>query len=413
MNLQCLSFAFKESSSENKSKFVLHGFYLVSVYKRIHQELGLSELLILSTCNRTEIYFFAPENYVQKVRDCFFDHQSITQNNLVDVIEEQYFETENSFRHLSLVAVGAESQVLGDIQVINQIKESYKKCVELGFAKALMHKALHRIFAFNKQVENQTQFKKGAVSISSAASQFIGKIANKKDSILVVGAGESNQETIKNLINNGYPNITIVNRTLEKAQQVSKEYGVSYANYDDLKSCINDSDVVITALSVEDKVLTMQNVPMEIGRYKYRYFVDLSVVSVVDEQIEQNPENLYFGINYMVEQNSQTIALRKRELLKVEELISAEADALSNWIVQYRVINKLQELDQRFAQSSKNSILDCLKEDVELNELFASSDIAFVAAQSYFSNSANEHKFSVSELYDIFNVNFLNNVVIG
>ena len=132
MELQCLSFLIKDLQSEIKGKLVFREFHFVLFYERVREVLGLPELLVLSTCNRTEFYFFDESNRIEEVLKIFKSLKGITSKELEDVPTSRFTKTNQSFQHLCSVAIGAKSQVLGDIQVISQLKEAYRKAVDLG-----------------------------------------------------------------------------------------------------------------------------------------------------------------------------------------------------------------------------------------------------------------------------------------
>lgn len=407
MKLQCVSFEFKNANQAVKERLVINEVCFVTVYNRIRETLGIAELLILSTCNRTEFYFFSDtdqtqdlEKYFQtinEIRDSHYDHVKLLliSNN------------DSAMKHLSEVSLGVHSQVLGDVQVINQVKKAYKKASELGGAQLYLHKIMHRIFALNKQVTNQTKFKNGVSSISSATIQFVKRISKAKDTpILILGTGESGRETIKNLLNSGYQNITVVNRTTKKAVDVAKQFEIKSSTITNLRGLVESHKIIISSLSTNDKVINRTNVPMELSTYDYRYFLDLSVLGVVDVSIEENPENLVFSLKYMTEQNEETKKIRRNELPEVNKIIQEEVDALKVWFFENRLLNQLSELKKQVTKVNQLEVLSLLRTDLMRFEDKVSPEFfrQITARCMALCERENSHFSLEKELYSIFNV---------
>lgn len=407
MNLQCVSFDLKKSSLEAKKALVIKEEEFVFIFNKIKQTLGLSELLILSTCNRTEVYFFSEKDQTEELFHLFklINNVSLSKTDHFDFLLIP--DNKKALKHLSEVALGMHSQVLGDIQVIHQVKTAYKKSCELGGAQLYLHKVMHRIFALNKRVSNETEFKKGVSSISSAAMQFVKKISkSKKVPVLIVGTGESGEETIKNLLNSGYRNLTVVNRTYSKAVDVANKFGIKCQKIHSLNTLVEHHKIIISSLSTSEKVINRTNVPMSLSTYQYRFFLDLSVLGVVDESIEENPENLVFGLKYMKDQNEETVQLRQKELPKVNAFISSEIESLEAWFMETKLINKLAVLKEQVTKINQIEILSLLKNELSEIENKLSPLYYEKIAQRFLEMCERQNLLAVlkEDLYSVFSV---------
>ena len=204
MEIKCLSFNFKNADLKIKERFALHKEEIQRISTAIKEILEIDELMILSTCNRTEFYFSSEKYSVIDLKKCVvlvLGVQATPSGVLVTEINDE----SETVRHLFEVAIGMHSQVCGDIQVIHQVKEAYQLASESNTIGVLFHHLLHQVFHVNKRIVNETAFKSGASSIASAAVQLVDELTskNKNSPILLIGAGKNGEDTLEELIDHG------------------------------------------------------------------------------------------------------------------------------------------------------------------------------------------------------------------
>src|SRR5205814_2905254 len=216
---------------------------------------GLNEVFVLSTCNRTEIYGFA--DHSSQLVSLLCVHTTRTKETF---LESSYIKNgKEAIEHLFNVSAGLDSQILGDYEIVGQIKTAVKLSKKLGCMNVLLERLINTVLQSSKAIKNQTELSGGTVSVSFAAVQYIREhvpnIADKK--ILLLGTGKIGKTTCKNLVHYlKTRNITLINRTVEKAAELAMELDLKYAPLTELSNYISQSDIILVATdSTEPTIL--------------------------------------------------------------------------------------------------------------------------------------------------------------
>ncbi len=220
---------------------------------------GVKEFFVLSTCNRTEIYGFAENS-------CCLPELLCTQTpGSIDTFKEMAYVKKgtNAIDHLFSVAAGLDSQILGDYEIVGQIKQAVKISRDQHFIGAYMERLINAVLQSSKMIRTTTALSGGTVSVSFAAVQYIKEkvtnIPNKK--ILLLGTGKIGRNTCKNLVDYlETKNITLINRTRDKAAELATELGLNYASIDELPQYINQSDIILVATNSTEPVILESHV---------------------------------------------------------------------------------------------------------------------------------------------------------
>lgn len=373
MEINCLSFDFKNADSLIKERFALHKEEIQRISSLLKEIIAIDELFILSTCNRTEFYYSSKKYAVIDFKKCVVPLLGVQATPSGVLVTEINDESE-AVRHLFEVAIGIHSQVCGDIQVIYQVKEAYQFASEANTISALFHHVLHQVFHLNKRITNETEFKKGASSIASAAVQLVDELTlkDKNAPILLIGAGKNGEDTLKNLLTLGYQNITISNRTRAKAELLVEKYDVFLRDFDSLPQVIQNYKVVLTSINTRQTVINSAFLDLDKIGFDYTYFLDLSVPAAVDVAIESNPSFLVYGIDYMEERNEQTLQSRLDQLDIVHEIIDEEVAFFDQWKAVKTMTNAFEKYKEQLIQLRKEDlqqfVLDTAKkEGVKVN----------------------------------------------
>ncbi|MEM7040314.1 MAG: glutamyl-tRNA reductase, partial [Bacteroidota bacterium] len=187
---------------------------------QMREVLHLEEVLVLSTCNRTEIYFQAEGNRFQEVMGLLGVVKGITCPHQYGRYFEEIHDTLSAARHLFEVSMGLHSKVIGDLQISNQVKKAYAISAEEQLAGPFLHRLLHTIFHCNKRVQQETAYRDGAASVSYAAAELARSVVSflPSPSVLVIGLGEMGLDAARNVLNGKFERIAVMNRSGEKAQ---------------------------------------------------------------------------------------------------------------------------------------------------------------------------------------------------
>ncbi len=333
MNLSAISINHRSASVELREALHLSEEEIAELVSKIKDNL-FKEGLIISTCNRTEVYGF-PTNKKISLPD--IQHALIAHKSVPDISSEN-FQTYHSFsaiEHLFRVATGIDSLLIGDNQIFKQVKDSFRLAEDLNFTGVLSKRIFDAAIKTGKRAINETLISEGAVTVSYAAVQLIEKIFSNlsKKTALVVGAGETGEIAAKHLRDRGIGRLSITNRTIGRAEKLASSLNARIIPFDNFKDYIHDYDIIISATSAPGLILSRQDIEAAMKKRSYASMVlmDIAVPRDIDPDSKAIDYVFYHDIdslNIIVEQN---LAKRRDEIPKVEKIIGEELEALMNW----------------------------------------------------------------------------------
>lgn len=286
----------------------------------------LHELFVLSTCNRTEIYGFAEEpsqliNLLcsQTAGDpAAFSDIAYIKNGL-DAVE-----------HLFEVSAGLDSQILGDYEIVGQIKTAVKFSRERGFIGAFTERLVNCVLQSSKSIKNQTAISGGTVSVSFAAIQYIkermGQAAGKK--ILLIGVGKIGRNTCRNMVDYlDTPNIILINRTEERASDLAGEMGLRHAPLEDMERYIGDSDIILVATNAEQPTLLRA----QLEGQGEKLLIDLSIPCNIEKSAGELPGITLVNVDELSRLKDETLQKREAEVPKAKVIIAEHMEEFLEW----------------------------------------------------------------------------------
>ncbi|MCW3116125.1 MAG: glutamyl-tRNA reductase [Chitinophagaceae bacterium] len=287
---------------------------------------GINELFILSTCNRTEVYGLTdhPENLIDLL--C-----TETTGDAEQFSQLAYTKTGiTAVQHLFEVAAGLDSQILGDYEIIGQIKAAVKFAKEQGFIKTFSDRLINAVLQSSKQIKNETALSGGTVSVSFAAVQYLREnvrhIGGKN--ILLVGAGKIGRNTCKNLADYvDAKRITLINRTEEKAVALADELNLHSARLDELPQKIAVSDIIFIATNSVEPVILRSHLE---GQGE-KLIIDLSVPCNVEAAAQQLPGITLIDVDELSKLKDKTLTARKAEVPKAKAIIEKHIADFTEW----------------------------------------------------------------------------------
>ena len=328
---------------------------------QIKEFADIPEILILSTCNRTEIYYAASEDHSPAIIQLLG-----LQTGSLGRLETAHFtilhEHNDAVRYLFEVSLGLHSQVIGDMQISNQIKNAYQWTADLGLAGPFLHRLMHTIFFTNKRVVQETCFRDGAASASYAAVELVEELTADftMPKVLVVGLGEIGADVCRNLADKKIADITLTNRSIDKAEQLAKECTLRVADFANLQEEIQRADVVISSVAKSEPLITRQLVEaMEILSFKY--FIDLSVPRSVETTVEEIPGVLVYNIDNIRNRATEALEKRIQAIPKVERIITEAIEEFNDWSKEMTVSPTIHKLKNALEQIRQEEIARHLK----------------------------------------------------
>jgi len=287
---------------------------------------SLDEVFVLSTCNRTEIYGFADS--VSQLIDLLCDQ---TGGSKETFLSSAYVKNgHEAITHLFNVSAGLDSQILGDYEIIGQIKAAAKFAKKHGCINVMLERLINTVLQSSKAIKNQTELSGGTVSVSFAAIQYIRDhvraIADKK--ILLLGTGKIGKSTSKNLVHYlKTKNITLINRTEEKAAELANELGLKHAPISELQKHISGSDIVFVATDAAEPTILLSHLEEQSDKL----ILDLSVPFNVEEAIQHLPYITLINVDELSKMRDETLAKREADVPKAKAIIAEHIAEFIEW----------------------------------------------------------------------------------
>jgi glutamyl-tRNA reductase len=362
-----ISLSHKTAPVQIRELIALDDQSIHSILIKLKEFFSLQDALILSTCNRTEVYYSHELDLSSEIIKLIGLEKGIPE--VTDYLEyfELYKNDQDSVSHLFRVAVGLEAQVVGDIQIANQVKRAYQTSVDLDMAGPFLHRLMHTVFFTNKRVVQETAFRDGAASLSYATIELMESLTSNtyQPRILLIGLGEIGEDVAKNMVYLPDAKVKISNRTKEKAEIIAAELGFEVVPFDQLDQAMDEADVIVSSIHRNDPFITKEL----ISRFKiqsYKLLIDLSVPRSIETTVEEVPGVILYNVDNIRSKASEALDKRLASIPDVEKLISESIDEFYNWKKEMMVsptINKLKQSLEQIRLEEMSRFLKNASED--------------------------------------------------
>ncbi|WP_221390856.1 glutamyl-tRNA reductase [Dyadobacter sp. NIV53] len=321
---------------------------------RLKDFFDVTDVLVVSTCNRTEIYYSSTGDLNEEMIKLLLIEKGISDIQPFLAYFERFAEGESAVQHLFEVATGLHSQVVGDMQIPNQIKHAYQWSADLNMAGPFLHRLLHTIFFANKRVAQETFFRDGAASISYASVELLeGLMPNPK--ILVAGLGEIGSDVCRNLAQKTGADVTIVNRTRSKADALAAELGFRVADVEDIEAEISRADIIVSSIARDEPFFTKEMM-VRLRGMSFKYFIDLSVPRSVSPEVEEIPGVMLYTIDSIRSRADEALTRRMDAVPHVREIIGEAVTEFNDWSKEMIVSPTIQKLKGALEQIRKEEL---------------------------------------------------------
>lgn len=358
-----------EASIEVREKFSLSDQQKDELIQGAKRE-GIDSLFAVSTCNRTEI--FAKDTSPEELIRLLITYSDAS----LDEFHRYGFEKvgRSAIDHLFQVTVGLDSQILGDLQVVNQVKEGYEFASEKDAVSGELHRLMQHVFRAHKRSRSETSLGEGAATTAYAAVQFARKTYdNLKDkNILLVGTGKIGKVTCKNLVSLGAKKVTLINRTRDRAEFVADKFDLEVASYDDLPHQIEESDLIIVATGANNPVVKLKDMEPSRESGDFKVMLDLSVPRNIDPRIGKLDFVDLANMDFLTDVTDEAYQKREENIPLVKKIIDDEVTDYQNWLSVQKVVPTIKALTQKFESIRedefdffKNKIKDSDREKVD------------------------------------------------
>ena len=329
---------------------------------KLKEFFSVADALILSTCNRTEVYYSHESDLsVELIKLIGIER------GLPDAISYlDYFQVLNNEQeavtHLFRVSMGLEAQVVGDIQISNQVKRAYQTAADLELAGPFLHRLMHTIFFTNKRVVQETAFRDGAASLSYATIELIESLTQNifQPRILLIGVGEIGEDVAKNMVHLPTAKIKISNRTLAKAEEIGLPLGFEVIPFESCLRAIEEADVVVCSIRMPEPFITKAmlesvNIP------SYKVLIDLSVPRSIETIVEELPGVVLYNVDNIRSKASAALQNRLDAIPSVEGILKESIEEFGAWQKEMVVSPTIQKLKQALEQIRQEELGRYLK----------------------------------------------------
>jgi glutamyl-tRNA reductase len=310
------------------------------------------EMVVLSTCNRAEIYAVGGPDAPDAVARFFADYHEVP---LVRLSEHLYVRRgPDAATHLFRVAAGLDSLVVGEPQILGQVKAAYAAASDNGYTAAITNRLFHSAFAVGKRVRSETGLAEGAVSVSYAAIALARKIFGNLSElhVVVLGAGGMAKLTGLHLKAQQVRQITILSRTLSTAEALARHLDGRAVPWRDMPQAIASADIVITATGAAEPVLTRHGVQdvMRPRRQRPLFIIDIAVPRDVEASVGDLEQVFLYNIDDLQSIVKENLARRSEELERAEAIVQEEVGRFTGWLQSRDVIPTVVALRERFEE---------------------------------------------------------------
>lgn len=317
-----------------------------------------TDVLVVSTCNRTEIYYHSDTDYRTELLSGLKIIKGIP-----DDIERHFLSLtrDEAIRHLFEVAIGLDAQIVGDLQVSGQVKNAYQWSADVNMAGPFLHRLMHTIFFTNKRVVQETVFRDGAASLSYATTEMMHDLtAGKEARVLILGVGEIGQDVVRNLIDSDFENVVILNRTPDKAQKLAEEGGFRFGGLDKLAEELREADIVVSSVSGNKPLITYDMID-ESHLLSHKFFIDLSLPRSIDPAIDGIPGAVVYNLDEITEKTNEAVRKRTASIPQVRAIIDEALHEFEDWAREMVVSPTIQKLKNTLEQIRKEELARYLK----------------------------------------------------
>ncbi|MDR3678450.1 MAG: glutamyl-tRNA reductase [Flavipsychrobacter sp.] len=351
-DFRIVGISYKKTDADIRGQFAVNNDQYVRILT-IAPQSGIKEIFILSTCNRTEIYGFA-SNYRQMMDMVC----AVTEGDPALFAELAYTKSgPDAIEHLFKVSAGLDSQILGDYEILGQIKTAARFSKEAGFFGPFLERLVNSVLQSSKAIKTHTALSGGTVSVSFAAIQYIkehvASIASKK--IVLLGTGKMGRNTCKNLVHYLNTNrVTLINRTAQKAVELAAELNLSHAPVEMMNEELHSADVIIVSTNASHPVVLASHVT---GSGE-KMIIDLSVPCNVEPAAQQVPGVTFINIDELSRIKDKTLEMRQGEVPKALHIINEHITEFDEWCNMRKHVPMLKEVKHKLRELNNDAGLE-------------------------------------------------------
>jgi glutamyl-tRNA reductase len=350
LKFYCLGVNHKTAPVEVRERYAFGADELQDTLLKLCSLPAVDECLILSTCNRTEVYFTSRKRSpFSEVLEFLLSEKGGTLKSVGSFFYRK--EGREAVAHGFCVASSLDSMVVGEPQIVNQFKSAFQVARELGTTGTVLNRFCEMALKVSKRVRTQTGVSRSAVSVSfvavELAKKIFGTLTGKR--VAIVGAGEMAELALRHLVSNGASQVIVVNRTLERAQRLAEEFGGRAYTFSDLPAVLKQADIVISSTGAPGYVLTRREVlpAVEERRHRPMFLIDIAVPRDIDPSLAEVDSLYVYDIDDLQEVVKANMKERLREAETARHIVDSYVERFIRWMRELEVAPLIAELKQK------------------------------------------------------------------
>ncbi len=361
-NFYAIGLNYKKADAEIRGHFSINDFAKEKILLQAKAD-GIPSLTVISTCNRTELYGFAQHPY--QIIKLLCEHT----NGTVEEFEKvaYIYKNHDAVSHLFTVGTGLDSQILGDFEIISQLRNAFRASKKHEMINPFMERLANAVIQASKRIKNETGISSGATSVSFAAVQYImARVPNiSEKNLLLFGTGKIGRNTCENLIKHTKNNhITLINRTKEKAEKVAGKFNLIVKDYADIQSEIAQTDVLIVATGAQQPTISKELLYLK----RPLLILDLSIPKNVSEDVLENDLVTLVHMDHLSAVTDNTLEQRAAQLPLAKKIIAEIEKEFKQWADNRRFAPTIKALKNKLAEIKAAEIDNQRKKITDFNE---------------------------------------------
>lgn len=349
-NFYVVGLNYKKADAETRGKFSLTDQAKNNLMDQAKME-GIESMMAISTCNRTELYGFAEHPY--QLISLLCKHS----NGTVDDFQRVAYVHKNNeaVSHLFKVGTGMDSQILGDFEIISQVKTGFTSAREKELTNNYFERLVNSVIQASKRIKNETEISTGATSVSFASVQYILTHVPDMDNknILLFGTGKIGRNTCENLVKHTNNNqITLINRTKDKAQKIAGKFNLIVKDYADLQAEIQNTDVLIVATGAQNPTIDKELLNLK----KPLLILDLSIPKNVNDNVLEIPGVQLVHLDQLSQMTDDTLEKRKQYVPQAMQIIEEVKEEFITWTQARKFAPTIHALKAKLEEIKENEL---------------------------------------------------------
>ncbi|TRO67303.1 glutamyl-tRNA reductase [Christiangramia sabulilitoris] len=312
---------------------------------------GIDGILVTSTCNRTEIYGFAQHPFQLIKLLCEHTHGTVEEFEKVAYV----YKNKQAISHIFKVGTGLDSQILGDFEIISQLKVAFVRSKKLGLVNAFLERLVNAVIQASKRIKNETEISSGATSVSFASVQYILKNVEdvSEKNILLFGTGKIGRNTCENLIKHTRNNhITLINRTKDKAEKIAGKFNLIVKDYADLQAEIRNTDILIVATGAHNPTISKELIYPK----KELLVLDLSIPKNVSDDVQDLENVKLIHLDHLSQMTDETLERRKQFIPQAKEIINEVENEFNQWLETRKFAPTIKALKKKLKMMKEDEL---------------------------------------------------------